>query len=473
MANEIIGREREIEMLKTCTESDRAEFIAVYGRRRIGKTFLVKQFYGDTFDFYTSGIYQGSRRDQLALFNKQLNKYANSVYPIPNTWFEAFNQLEHYISNLNKKRIIIFFDELPWMDVPRSKFLQALESFWNMFASTRNNLKLVVCGSATTWMMSKLIGNKGGLYNRLTCSIKLEAFTLRETESYLKHAGMSWTRQQIVDCYMTIGGTPYYLSLLKKGLSVFQNIDNLFFSADAPLRTEYTFLFRSLFNDSTNYRNVVNLLAKHSQGMTRSEIRKALKMSDGGMLSDILNNLCSCDFVRCYSGFKKKERDVMYQLSDLYILFYLRFVTNANYNNDQHAWSNMIDNPARRAWSGYAFEQVCFSHVAQLKQALGISGILSSVCSWRSHHADKRAQIDMIIDRRDQVINLCEMKYSSAPYEITKDYYQHLMERQELFRSETSTRKALMLTIVSALGLESNAYSASIPRVLTLEDLFL
>lgn len=473
MANEIIGREREIGVLQACTESDRAEFIAVYGRRRIGKTFLVKQFYSDTFDFYTSGIYQGSRRDQLALFNKQLNKYANSVYPIPNTWFEAFNQLEHYISNLNKERIIIFFDELPWMDVPRSKFLQALESFWNMFASTRNNLKLVVCGSATTWMISKLIGNKGGLYNRLTCSIKLEAFTLRETESYLKHAGMCWTRKQIVDCYMTIGGTPYYLSLLKKDLSVFQNIDNLFFSTDAPLRTEYKFLFRSLFNDSTNYRNVVNLLAKHGQGMTRSEIREALKMSDGGMLSDILNNLCSCDFVRCYSGFKKKERDVMYQLSDLYILFYLRFVTNANYNNDHRAWSNMIDNPARRAWSGYAFEQVCFSHVAQLKQALGINGILSSVCSWRSRHADKKAQIDMIIDRRDQVINLCEMKYSSAPYEITKDYYQHLMDRQELFRSETSTRKALMLTIVSALGLKSNAYSASIPRVLTLEDLFL
>ena len=237
MLNEIIGREREIEILRTCTESDKAEFVAVYGRRRIGKTFLVKQFFGDTFDFYTSGIYQGSRRDQLALFNKQLNKYANSVYPQPNTWFEAFDQLEHYISNLQKDKVILFFDELPWMDVPHSKFLQALELFWNMFASTRKNLKFIVCGSATTWMMGKLIGNKGGLYNRLTCSIKLEAFTLRETEIYLKHAGMDWPRGQIVDCYMTMGGTPYYLSMLRKDKSLYQNIDNLFFSADAPLRT--------------------------------------------------------------------------------------------------------------------------------------------------------------------------------------------------------------------------------------------
>jgi hypothetical protein len=471
MINEIIGREREIGILQSCTESDKAEFIAVYGRRRIGKTFLVKQFYGDHFDFYTSGIYQGSRRDQLALFNKQLNKYADSVYPLPNTWFEAFDQLEHYISNLKKDRVILFFDELPWMDVPRSKFLQALESFWNMFASTRKNLKLIVCGSATTWMMSKLIGNKGGLYNRLTCSIKLEAFTLRETETYLKHAGIDWPRGQIVDCYMTMGGTPYYLSMLKKNLSVYQNIDNLYFSIDAPLRSEYTFLFRSLFNDSNNYRNVVNLLAKHAQGMTRSEIRDALKMPDGGMLTEILNNLCSCDFVRRYSGFGKKERDVMYQLCDLYILFYLRFIAGTTHH-DSHTWSNMIDNPTRRAWSGYAFEQVCFAHVNQLKQALGISGILSHVCSWRSNRLDSKSQIDMVIDRRDQVINLCEMKYSMTPYEITKDYYRHLIERQEQFRSETRTRKALMLTMVSALGLKPNTYSSAIPKVITLDDLF-
>ena len=472
MTNEIIGRDREKEILKACTVSDKAEFIAVYGRRRIGKTFLVKQFYGDSFDFYTSGIYQGSRRDQLALFNKQLNKFANSVYPIPNTWFEAFNQLEHYISNLQKDKVIIFFDELPWMDAPRSKFLQALESFWNMFASTRNHLKFIVCGSATTWMMSKLIGNKGGLYNRLTCSIKLEAFTLRETECYLKHAGMDWPRGQIVDCYMTTGGTPYYLSMLRKDKSVYQNIDNLFFTPDAPLRTEYTFLFRSLFNDSTIYRNVVNLLAKHGQGMTRSQIRDELKIQDGGMLTEILNNLCSCDFVRRYNGFGKKERDVMFQLCDLYILFYLRFIAGGA-SNDQHTWSNMIDNPARRAWSGYAFEQVCFAHVPQLKQALGISGILSNVYSWRSRNSETKAQIDMVIDRRDHVINLCEMKYSSAPFEITKDYYQHLVERQEQFRSETRTRKALMLTMVSASGLTSNAYANSIPKLITLDDLFL
>lgn len=472
MANEIIGREREIEILKTCTESNKAEFIAVYGRRRIGKTFLVKQFYGDCFDFYTSGIYQGTRRDQLALFNKQLNKYAASVYPVPNTWFEAFDQLEHYISNLNKEKIILFFDELPWMDVPRSKFLQALESFWNMFASTRSNLKLVVCGSATTWMMSKLVGNKGGLYNRLTCSIKLEAFTLQETESYLKHAGMSWTRQQIVDCYMVTGGTPYYLSMLRKDKSVYQNIDDLFFGVNAPLRTEYTFLFRSLFNDSSNYRNVINLLAKRGQGMTRSEIRDALKMADGGLLTEVLHNLCSCDFVRRYSGFGKKERDVMYQLCDLYILFYLRFVAGTSHN-DEHAWSNMIDNPARRAWSGYAFEQVCFAHVKQLKQALGISGILSNVCSWHSRSNSSKAQIDMVIDRRDQVINLCEMKYSLTPYEIKKDYYQHLLERLEQFRSETRTRKALMLTMIASSGIKQNAYSGSIPKIITLDDLFL
>ena len=234
MEERIIGREREQEIVRNCTESDKAEFIAIYGRRRIGKTFLVKQYFADRFDFYTSGIYQGSRRDQLALFAKQLNKYAKGVYPVPSTWFEAFDQLEHYLSQLKKRRIIVFFDELPWMDAPRSKFLQALELFWNMFASTKSNLKFIVCGSATTWMTSKLIGNRGGLYNRMTCTIRLEPFTLNETEKYLNSRGIGWQRQQIAECYMALGGTPYYLSMLRRDLSVYQNIDELFFAEQAP-----------------------------------------------------------------------------------------------------------------------------------------------------------------------------------------------------------------------------------------------
>lgn len=471
MEEKLIGREKECKILLECMESDRAEFVAVYGRRRVGKTFLIKRFFSDTFDFYTAGIYGGSITDQLRLFYSQINSYADGIYPLAKSWAEAFDQLKHYITNLNKDKIVLFFDELPWMDSPRSKFVQALEVFWNMFASTRKNVKLIVCGSATTWMVSKLIGNKGGLHNRLTHSIHLSPFTLKETEDYLKSRGMSWERDQIMECYMALGGTPYYLSMLQRGKSAFQNIDDLFFGHQAPLKQEYSFLFRSLFNDSGKYKNVVELLAKNGRGMTRKEIQKSLKFPEGGQLTKILDNLISCDFVRKYSGFGKKERDVVFQLCDFYTLFYLRFVSGYNGEDDSY-WSKMIDDPSRRAWSGYAFEQVCFSHINQIKKALGISGIISSVYSWIGGNEEQKAQIDMIIDRRDGVMNICEIKYSSVPYEITKTYYQHIVERRELFRTVTATKKSLLLTFITMEGLKANSYSSSIPIVLTADDLF-
>ena len=457
-------------MLKGCYESNRPEFVAVYGRRRVGKTFLVKQFFNDDFDFYVTGIYQGTRQEQLALFNKQLNKYSDNLYPPVSSWYDAFAQLEHYLSRIEKKRIVVFFDELPWMDSPRSKFLQALGLFWNMYGSSKQNLMFVVCGSSTTWMTNKLIGNTGGLYNRLTRSIYLEPFTLAETKLFLDSKDIGWNKHQTVDFYMTTGGIPYYLSLVEPGQSVAQNIDKLFFAPHAPLKMEYDFLFKSLFNDAALYQRVVELLSQKARGMTREEIKKNLKIQDGGALSVVLDNLCSCDFTVRYHGYGKKERDAVYQLRDLYALFYLRFVRNSG--GDENQWSHAIDNPSRRAWSGYAFEQVCMLHLQQIKQALGISGVLTDSCSWVSRNPEQGAQIDLLIDRRDQVINVCEIKYASAPYAVSKEYYLHMMERLELFRSQTGTRKALILTMITPYGLKPGGYASSVHQSLTIDDLF-
>lgn len=473
MATQIIGREQEQSVLKECYNSDKAELIAVYGRRRIGKTFLVKNFFKEKFDFYITGIYQGSKKEQLAFFNKQLCKYSNIAYPQVDNWFDAFDQLKHYISGLTKKKIVIFIDELPWFDTTRSRFVKAFELFWNSWAADQPKIKLIVCGSATTWMMSHLLGSKGGLHNRVTRRIKLSPFTLAETETFLKTQGVVWNRYQMVEAYMILGGTPYYLQMLQKGFSLSQNVDYLFFSQNAELKTEYDFLFRSLFNDSVLYKSAVELLSKKAKGMTRKEMLTALKIQEGGAFSEVLENLCNCDFIRKYSAFGKKERDVMYQLTDLFTLFYLKFVKNSN-GRDEHLWSNMIDSPERRAWNGYSFEQVCLHHISQIKHKLGISGIQSDVCSW-SYKAEENAkggQIDLVIDRRDQIINLCEMKYSTSEYEITKRYNDEIQERRELFRAVTKTRKALHLTMVTTYGIRNNAYSGMIQSQVTLDDLF-
>lgn len=467
----IIGRKHEQEILQECIDSTKAEFIAVYGRRRIGKTYLVKQFFEEKFDFYATGVYNISRTEQLKRWKIQLQKHSGEKTVKPKDWFEAFDQLQKYLESLaDKKRIVIFIDELPWMDTPKSNFIRALEFFWNSWAADRKGLKLVVCGSATTWMTNKLIGDKGGLHNRVTRPIHLAPFTLAETKQYLECRGMDWSHNEIMETYMTLGGTPFYLYLLRPNLSLRQNVDALFFGNDAPLRTEYDILFRSLFNDAIAYRKIVELLSGKLKGLTRLEIMDGIKAIDNGNLSEILENLEKCDFIRHYQAFGKKQRDVIYQLTDMYTLFYLRFVKGYNGMND-HAWSNIPDKK-RNTWQGYAFEQVCILHINQIKKALGISGIASDVCSWSTRGGNKGAQIDLIINRTDNVIDLCEMKYSDSLYELTKNYIEWLKERRDMFKKETRTTKTLHLTMITSQGLANGKYTSQIQSQVTMDDLF-
>lgn len=467
----IIGRKYEQKILQECVDSASPEFIAVYGRRRVGKTYLIKHFFKDKFDFYMTGSYNSSKSEQLGDFHAQLEEYSSRQWPKPKTWREAFRQLKSYLSTLRKKKIIVFIDEMPWLDTPRSRFISALELFWNSWGDSQSRLKFIVCGSATTWMTDKLLGNKGGLHNRVTRRIYIPPFNLCETEQMLEYKGVTWNRHQIVECYMVMGGTPFYLAKVNKSQSLAQNVDRLFFDHAGELRTEYDILFRSLFNDSPIYKRIVELLAKKAEGMTRDDLREALKITDGGGFTEALKNLVTCDFLRVYNAFGKKERDRLYQLTDLFTLFYLKQV-QPNINNSQY-WSTHIDSPAHRAWSGYAFEQVCLHHTTQIKAALGISGVSTEISAWTKYEKGKKiAQIDLVIDRRDQVINLCEMKFSLNKYDITPAYMKYLVERRELFRASTDTSSALHLTFITLAGVKHNAQWNMIQSEVTADELF-
>jgi len=442
--------------------------IAIYGRRRVGKTYLVRQYFNDAFSFYSTGIYQGTKREQLGAFNRQLEYYSGHKWEVAKDWFDAFAQLREYLGSLEgDKPIVVFLDELPWMDTPKSRFIKAFEYFWNSWGASNSRMKLIVCGSATTWMRENVLSDKGGLYNRTTLSMYLAPFTLHETEQYLLSRGISWNRYQIAECYMILGGTPLYLRMLDRSLSLTQNVDNLFFAYNAPLAREYDFLFRSLFSEATMCRQIVEALAGKASGMTRAEIMAAAKIKDGGAMTKALRNLSDCDFIRRYSAFGKSERGTIYQLTDLFSLFHLRYV-KCYRGQDGHHWQNMIDSPSRRAWSGYSFEQLCLHHIRQIKQKLGITGVQSDVCSWKGDGG----QIDLLIDRRDQTINLCEMKFSQSEFEITGPYDSHLRERAESFRRATGTRKALHLTMVTTYGVKKNMYSGNVQSEVMLDDLF-
>ena len=474
----IIGRHFEKQILSNICNEEEARLVAVYGRRRVGKTHLVKYFFEEKFDFFFTGNYETPAKVQLRLFSKALEEYSGNITPPPATWFDAFDQLKAYLISLKKKKTIVFLDELPWMDTPKSGFLTAFSHFWNTWGSTFDGLKLIVCGSATSWMLEKVIGDKGGLYGRSSRSIYLAPFNLAETEEYLKQRkGIVWNRYQIAQAYMILGGIPYYLDMLERGLPFDTNVDNLFFRKGAPLRAEYDFLFRSLFKASGIYKRVVEIIARKNKGMTLKELKEEMKIGDGGQLSVVLENLCHCDFLRKYSSFGKKKNGSVYQLCDLFSLYHLRFVESSS-GQDEHYWSNLSDG-IKNAWAGYAFEQVCLHHLEQIRKALGISGVLTTDCSWSTPPLVDQdganwpgAQIDLLLVRADHVISVCEMKFSQSLFSVTRDYSDKIRERNSTFIHHTRTSDAIQNILVTTYGIKDNAYSGFFVNAVTLDNLF-
>ena len=474
MRNKIIGRNNQIKVLKNAVESDNAELIAVYGRRRVGKTFLVREFFNDKFDFYATGLYKGKQKDELEAFTDMLRtKFKDDLPPVSN-WMDAFRLLRDYLKSLRrKKKIIVFLDELPWFDVPPGHFIRAFEWFWNSWGAAQRNLKMIVCGSSTTWMTDKFISGKGGIYNRTTVRMHLSPFNLGETRKLLLSRGIEWSEETILNAYMIFGGVPYYLSMLDRELSLDANVDNLYFSPEAPLKNEYDFLFRSLFRNSEYYNSIIDALCRKNRGLTRNEIVEYGKLSDNGALTRALKNLITSDFIRKYDPYGRKAKNALYQLTDLSILFYKRFVERNN-SKDARFWTNLIESPRRRTWSGIAYEQVCLVHLPQIKEALGIEGVSTETGSWTfsGNETLEGCQIDLLIVRKDKVINICEMKYSGDDYTMTAKDAKEFRRKKEIFREATGTKDSIQLTLVTTYGLKKNKYADSVNQCIILKDLF-
>ncbi|MDR1544964.1 MAG: ATP-binding protein [Prevotellaceae bacterium] len=468
----IIGRTEEIKRLTDYVNSDKAEFLVVFGRRRVGKTFLIKQFFNEKFTFYLSGAENAAKTEQLFNFATALHEYSGTKYPLVDSWQKAFEQLKEYLQSVKTRgRKVIFIDELSWLDNAKSGFLSAFEYFWNTYASSKKEIFLVVCGSATSWIMNKIIKNRGGLHNRVTRQIFLQPFTLNETEQFLKSKKIVMPRFQIAELYMIMGGIPYYLEQLEKQYSLPQNVDNLFFRKNSILREEYSKIYHSLFKSPKKYMQVIETLAQKRKGMTRDEVAKFSGISNGGGLTNILEELELCGFIAMNDNFSTTKKNKLYQLTDFYSLFYLHFVKDKKGTNSDY-WTTLTDNTSHRAWSGFSFELLCQSHIEQIKRALSIGGVVSYISGWRSKDAENGAQIDLIIDRNDNVINLCEMKFSNKEFIITKDYDKILQNKKWTFSEETQTKKALHTTMVTTFGVKKNEYWHNIESEVTMNDFF-
>ena len=467
----MVGRTEESRILKDAANMELSQFIVVYGRRRVGKTYLIRETFDYSFSFSHTGIEGASMREQLEAFHESLAEQGLPDAKCPQSWIEAFSLLKKLLKACPAGRKVVFIDELPWMDTPRSLFVRALENFWNGWCSARKDIVLVVCGSATSWMIQTVLRNKGGLFNRANRVLCLEPFTLRQCEEYMRERGSTMSRREIVEGYMVFGGSPYYWSLLDKSRSMAQNIDRLCFTAAGELAGEFRRLYASVFRRPEKHLKVITALYDRKEGLTREEISRKSGIQATGKLTLILDELEESGFLRRYAPMGRKTRGAVYQLMDNFTIFHLQFMAGRS-SARRGFWLSNVDTAMLNAWEGIAFERVCMWHQDAIKSALGISGVSSEVSSWRSVQKTGGGQIDMLIDRADGVVNLCEMKFSRGEFSISDAYAKRLRDRVQLFKDETGTRKSVHLTFVTTYGIRRNENSGIIQSKIVLDDLF-
>lgn len=482
----IIGRDNEQKKLKDLYESGRAEFVAIYGRRRVGKTYLIDEVFRDNITFRHAGLspisvnedgFSGKNhmKDQLAHFYKSLTMQGMDECEPPESWLDAFYMLESFLMGRDdkKRRLLIFLDEIQWMDTPKAGFMTGLEAFWNSWACYRHNVMLVVCGSSTSWILDKLINNHGGLYGRLTWEIELQPFNLCECEQFFISKGLSLSRYDIAQAYMTVGGIPYYLNYFDKSLSVAQNIQSILFDKGAPLRNEFDRLFSSLFVNPEVMKSIVIALNSKSRGLTRNELLSKTGITDSGSFSKQLKALESGAFIIKYDSYGNGKRNSFYKIIDPFCIFFLRFVSDIS-SRKKDEWINAANSQAVISWNGLAFENLCFNHIKQIKAALGISGVSTNESLWSKKGTDdtEGTQIDLIIDRRDNVVNMCEIKFYSDEFVANKECHFALVRRERALRGMLPKKTSIHNTLITTFGLKRAEYFGDFMSTITLDELF-
>lgn len=481
----LIGREKEIKKLNELYHSEDAELIALYGRRRVGKTYLIDEVFRDRLNFRHAGlspidsekenVKAHLMKDQLTHFFRSLTMQGYKGEKTPESWLEAFYMLEDLLVEKYKdnERIVVFLDEMQWLDTPKAKFMTGFEAFWNGWACHRKNLMVIVCGSSSSWILTNIINNHGGLYGRVTFEIKLKPFTLRECEQFLTSKEICMSRYDVIQAYMMVGGIPYYLRYFNKRLSLAQNINEIFFADEAPLKDEFNRMFASLFKNAEPIKQIIKAIASKNKGITRKELSEITGVTDSGEVSKQLNALIAGDFIIKYKSFGDNKRDEIYKLVDPFSYFYLTFLDKSS-DNRNIDWINIEDSSRVLSWKGYAFENVCWNHIPQIKMALQIGGVSTTEALWskRGDENTRGTQIDLIIVRKDNIVHMCEIKFYNDEFEVDKDYHLILERRKKMLREQIPKRATIHNTLITTYGLRKTNYFGDFVHVLTIDQLF-
>lgn len=469
----IVGRDFEVQKMRNFLTNQESELLAIIGRRRVGKTFLVKNVYQNEMVFHITGIQDVSRSLQLDNFVEARNQFfvESKSFKKPTNWITAFSQLKELMGKPKKKKRVLFFDELPWLASNSNEFLKAFDHFWNTWAIDQN-LVVVICGSSASWMITNIMNHKGGLHNRVTQKIHLHPFTLYETEKFLLSKGLNMPRQNLISLYMATGGVPYYLKEIQKGSTSVQAINTMYFGKKASLKNEFNNLYKALFSNYEKHILVIRALASKWMGLTRTEIVEHTQLQTGGAISTILNELETSGFIQSIRPFGKQQRETLYRLTDEYSLFYIHFIEP--HQHLENYWIKKYNTSIVKSWQEYAFENLCLKHVEGIKQTLGISGVLTSESSFYKRNDKKTSgcQIDLLIDRADNAINICEMKFYTGAYNLTQDTINDLQQKRNVFEETTKTKKQLFLTLITVDGVTDNKYNMLVDKHLDASSLF-
>jgi len=471
---EIAGRHNEKRILDWQHERNGSQFIAIYGRRRVGKTFLIRKHYADEIIFSCTGLKDGSKREQLDNFYAEIIRQSKLKVLPPSNWMEAFEILKQHISKTktkkNKKKVV-FIDEIPWMDTKRAGFMTAFTAFWNDYCDIRDDLIVVICGSAATWIINKVVKTRGGLHNRITQSINLQPFDLSETKEMLSNQKVHLSSKDLTQLYMCVGGIPYYLSHVKRGRSVPQILDDLYLNKNAALKDEFSNLYESLFDNYEDHNKITKALSGKNKGLSRKEIIAATALPSGGGLSTTLEELIKCGFITETSDADKAKSGKLFRLSDEYTIFYYKFLhSKSKLNSGVHLYNSH----KFKIWAGFAFENFCIKNHKLIAKAMGITGIAYKVSSFIDRGAEEStgAQIDLIIDRDDNVINIFEIKWRDSKYTMSKKEAQNLQNKISSFRRKTKTKKSIFATLITSHGSQKNIhYLEMVTKELTLDEL--
>ncbi len=473
----MIGREKQLEQIELLQTSKKSEFVAVMGRRRVGKTYLIDNAFSNQICFQISGIQDENMQEQLANFYRKLCKYSKVFLKkeIPYDWGEAFYYLEMYLSKLpkRKKKYVIFLDELPWMATQRSGCLQQLANFWNDFLSKQKNFILVVCGSASSWLAKNISADRGGLHNRLTDIVHVHPFTLKETKQFFKSKKIELTHVDIAKIYMAIGGIPYYLEDVRVGDSATTAINRILFSKESKLAKEYDHLYKALFYNPSIHQKIVSILSSSQKGLLRNQILAHLKVISNGSVNRALDELVTCGFISTISQYNKRKREELYRLTDEYTLFYHKFIKH-KHSLSKGVWDKLSTSHTYTIWCGYAYEFLVYRHIEQVMQKLGISGISSNISvHYYLGNKSNNQQIDLLIERADNTITYCEIKFNKDPIGLDKKKYQELKTKIANFRLINSIKKNIHVVYITNEPMLKNSYfNEVVAHNITLDDLF-